>query len=602
VESVTPLPPDSVGTLGFPAWATVAVLGVMMVGLVRELARPDLLLLGALGALLALGVVSPEQAFAGLSNSAVLAVASLFVVAAGVQSTGALAFTDRLLFPRSPSLPGALLRIMATTAAMSAFLNNTPIVAMLIPRLRAWSERTGIPAAKLMMPLSFGAILGGMTTLIGTSTNLLVSGLMEASGYPPLGLFDFAWVGVPAGVVAIAWFVLVGHRLLPDGSQGAEALDEGLEETLFEVRVQPGSDLVGRTVEEAGLRALGEAYLVHVRTGDHLAPSSPDLVLQPRDVLAFLGRPRALDRLLERPGLDRAIPSVERPEFTTLPLYEAVVAPSSSLVGRSLREAGFRDRYHGVVLGIHRRDEVIEGPLGRVPIQAGDLLLVEAPSDFAERWNREREEFYLVAPRRPEKLRPQRGKAPVALLILAGVVGVAALGWASIVTTAFIGALLMILTRCLRENEARKAVDIPVLVVIAAALGIGRAIEVSGLAGVSARALVEVASAFGTVGVLVAIYVATSLLTEMVTNNAAAALMIGVALAAAGELGAPPEAFGLAVAIAASASFLTPIGYQTNLMVMAAGGYRFGDYFRAGIAVNLLVAVTALTVITWHWL
>jgi di/tricarboxylate transporter len=285
-----------------------------------------------------------------------------------------------------------------------------------------------------------------------------------------------------------------------------------------------------------------------------------------------------------------------------LPLYEAVVAPSSLLVGNTLRDVGFREHFQGVVLGIQRRDTYIEGPLGNIPIKSGDLLLIEAPTGFDHRWNGNRSDFYLVAPRRPAVVIPQKHKAPLALAILAGIVVLAGVGLAPIVATSFIGALAMLATRCLRGWEARQAIDLPILISIAAALGVGQAIESTGLANAIARTMIDYAIIFGPVGVLAAVYLATGLLTEFITNNAAAALMLSIGLAAARNLEAEPKAFALAVAIAASASFLTPIGYQTNLMVMAAGGYRFSDYLKAGFFVSLIVAATAITMIWLIWL
>lgn len=587
--------------LTWEAWATLAIISAMMTALVRGLGRTEVVLLGALGALLISGILNPEEAFAGFSNSAVLAVASLFVVAAGVQKTGALNFADRLLFPRSPNVALATGRLMLTTASMSAFLNNTPIVAMLMPRVQAWSDRTGVPTSKLMIPLSFGAIVGGMTTLIGTSTNLLVSGLMESSGFGALDLFDFAWVGVPAALGAILYFVLVGHRLLPDRRSEAGRHGYGVKDCLFEIRVAKGSPLVGKTVEEAGMRDLGRAYLIHLHRKGEVIQSSPEIALREGDGLTFLGDSAILDQLLERPGLERVWESVDGPDGT-LSIYEAVISPSSHLVGRSLRDVGFRERYRGVVLGIHRRDSAIEGPLGRIPLQAGDLLIIEAREGFDDRWSQNREDFYLVTSRELEETKSRPGRAVLSLLILVAVVLFAALEIAPIVTTAFIGALAMIVTGCLRGRDARAAVDIPVLLVIASALGLGRAIEISGLAEFAGHAITEQASAYGPVGALVAVYFATSLLTELITNNAAAALMLGIGLVASQDLGVPPESFGITVAVAASASFLTPIGYQTNLMVLAAGGYRFGDFMRTGLHVNLIVGVVAITMIWLVWL
>lgn len=588
--------------LTWEAWVTLGIIILMLVTLLRGAARPDVVLLGCLGLFLVTGILSPEEAFGGLSNSAVLAVGALFVVAAGIQNTGALNFADRLLFPRSKNLALATGRLMLTTASMSAFLNNTPVVAMLIPRVQAWCDKTGVPPSKLMIPLSFGAIVGGMTTLVGTSTNLLVSGLMESSGYQGLGMFDLAWVGVPAALCAIAYFATIGHRFLPDRAGAAIRFSNGARDFIFELRVAASSPLVGLTVEEAGLRALEDAYLVHLRRGDAIIPSSPGATFRAGDVLTFLGHTEMLDRLLERPGLEQAHESVEHPEHATLSLYEAVVSPSSQLVGRSLRDVGFREQYQGVVLGIRRRDAAIEGPLARVPLQSGDLLIIEAGSGFDKRWGRNRDDFYLVAPRQPEKTRAQPWKAPLALAILIAIVVLAALEVAPIVTTAFVGALLMILTGCLRGREARAAVDVSVLLVIAAALGLGRAIESTGLAAFVAHAITLHASPFGAVGVVAAVYLATSVLTEIITNNAAAALMLGVGLASAHDLGVPPEAFAVAVAIAASASFLTPLGYQTNLMVLAAGGYRFGDFVKTGLYANVIVATVAITMIWLVWL
>ncbi len=590
------------GELGWQAWVTVGVVLVTLVALVREITRPDLIFVGSLGLLLLTGVLSPEQAFAGFANPAVLTIAALFVVAAGVQQTEALGFLDGVLFPRSRRLSLVLPRLMAPTAGLSAFLNNTPIVAMLIPRVQQWADRTGIPASKVLIPLSYAAILGGTITLIGTSTNLVVSGLLQAEGYDGLGLFDLTWIGLPATALVVVYFALVGHRLLPDRGGAEQVFKDGLDRCLFEFRVTDRSSLIGCTVEEAGLRNLGDAFLVHVRRGDRIIPVTPDETFRRGDVLLFTGTAQALDRLLERPGLERLVPPVQEHEYKTLPLFEAVVASTSNLVGKSLKEVAFRDHYGGVVLGIYRKDARVEGPLGRTPIQPGDLLIVEAGNGFDRRWNARRDEFYLVAPRREEGRKPQRGKAPLALAVLFGMVGVAALGWLPLATAALAAALAMILLRCLHGADAREAVNLQVLVVIAAALGIGKAVEVSGLAAALAGGIAVLAGSLGPLAVLLVLYVATNVLTEMVTNNAAAALMVPVATYTAQHLGIDPKALALVVAIAASASFITPIGYQTNLMVMAAGRYRFNDYLKAGLPVSLIVMGIALSVIYVLWI
>lgn len=588
--------------LGWQAWITLAAIAAMVVALVREVARPDLIFLGTLGLLLLTGVLTPQEAFAGFSNPAVLTIAALFVVAAGLQRTEALAFVDRLLFPQRPSTAQAVFRIMVPVSALSAFLNNTPIVAMLMPRVQQWAARHNLAPSKLLIPLSYAAIVGGMITLIGTSTNLVISGLMIQAGLPGLRLFDLTWVGLPVAVAVILFFTLLGHRLLPDRRHEQGDFEEGLRECLFELRVTPAGTLEGKTVEEAGLRALGEAYLVHIRRSGRVIPAAPEQVLQGGDVLTFVGSARMIEQLLERDGLERALPSVEENAAQTLPLFEAVVAPSSTLVGKTLREVQFREQYGGVVLGIQRQGQRIVGSLGRIPIEAGDLLLIEARNGFDRRWNARRDEFYLVAPRSPERPRPRPRHAPVALAIFAGMVLLAALGWVPLVTAAFAAALGMVLTRCLSGREARQALDLQVLVVIAAALGIGQAVDRSGLAAALGHGLVAMTADLGPVAALAVLYLVTMALTELFTNNAAAALMLPVALAVAGELELEPRAFAITVAVAASASFLTPIGYQTNLMVMSAGGYRFRDYLKAGTPVAALVFAVGLTMIAWIWL
>jgi len=612
---------DALASLGLDAWVTIGVVIGVVGALVSDWGRPDFVMLSGLAVLLVAGVVSPEQAFAGFSNSAVLTVGALYIVAGGVQHTDALARLDRVLFSRGGGMGGLLARFMVPTSVLSGLLNNTPIVAMLTPRLQAWADEQDIPASKLMIPLSYAAITGGMTTLVGTSTNLIVAGLMEAEGYEPLHLFDVTWVGLPAALVVIMYFVLGGHRLLPDRGTSAPAVEEELEENMFEVKVtvQSSRQLSGQTVEEAGLRDLGDAYLTHVRRGSQVLQATPRLTLEKGDVLTFNGSLAARERLLRRPGLKRTLPNLDDREedpvrYETLPLYEAVIAESSNLVGTTLGEANFREEYQGVVLGIQRENEPVTGPVGSTELQAGDLLIVEAPTDFEQRWSSgSRDEFYLVSPRDgraridgdDEEANDSEGRtdrAPLALILTGSMVLAAAVGLVPIVTAAFVAGLIMILTGCITPAEAQRALNVQVLVVIAAALGLGKALETTGLAQLAAETVIGATEGYGAVAALAAIYLVTNLLTELITNNAAAVLMLPISMAAASSLGAPPIAFGLIVAVAASASFLTPIGYQTNLMVMGPGGYRFRDYARVGWPVTLLVMTISVAIISVLWL
>ncbi len=575
------------------AWYTLAALALMVAALVRGAARTDLVLLGTLALLLVAGVVGPEAAFAGFANPAVVAIASLFVVAAGVDRTGALGFVDGLLRPRSARPGPALLRLMAPTALLSGVLNNTPIVAMLIPRVQAWQSR-GPNASKMLIPLSTAAIVGGWLTLIGTSTNVVVHGLLQAEGLPGFGFFTLSWVGVPVVVLVTGYYAAVGHRLLPDRtSASTEGASRGYH---FELRVEDGASLVGRTVEDAGLRTLGDAFLARIQSGETVREAAPEAVLLPGDVLTFVGSSAAFDALLARPGLSRTAPDPDGPD---LPLFEVVIASGSRIEGKTLREIGFRERYGGVVVALRRRAEDVAGGLGRVPLRAGDLLLVEGRPALAGRLATLSDDFALVAP--VGHVRPVSRRAPVALALLVGAIGLAATGVLPLASATFAAALAMVGTGCLRGEALRRAVDVPVLLVIGAALGIGRAVEQTGLAALAATGIESVAP-LGPVATLLVVYVASNLLAELVTNKASAVLMLPVALAVAGDLGVDWTPFAVAVTIGSAASFLTPIGYQTNLMVMSAGGYRYTDFARAGAPVSLIVCATTVTVCALVWL
>ena len=582
--------------LGWQAWYTLGVLVLMVWGLVRGVARTDLVLLGALGLILVAGILDPQQAFAGFANPAVVAIAGLFVVAAGIDRTGALGFIDGVLRPRSDRPGPAALRLMLPTAVISGGLNNTPIVAMLIPRVQAWARQGGPQASKLLIPLSTAAIVGGWLSLIGTSTNVVVHGLLQAEGLPGFGFFTLTWVGVPAVVVVVAYYATVGHRLLPSQPEAAGPADRGYQ---FDLRVAEGSPYAGRTVEAAGFRTLGSAYLARIWGEGGVRAATPEAVLLAGDTLTFVGGARALDALLSRPGLERTVPMLPGADAPNLIMVEAVVAQGSPLEGRTLRDADFRGRYGGVVLALQRRGEDVEGGLGRVPLRAGDLLLVEGGPGLGSRLARTSDDFALVAP--VDAARTVTARAPVALAILVATIALAATGVLPLATAAFAGALGMIATGCLRGPALRRAIDVPVLLVIGAALGVGQAVEATGLASVAASAIERVAVA-GPVATLLVVYVVSNGLAELVTNKASAVLMLPVALSVAADLGVPWTPFAVAVTVGSAASFLTPVGYQTNLMVMSAGGYRYTDFARAGLPVSLLVMAVTVTVCSIVWL
>ena len=592
------------GNINYEAIITLIVIIAVVVALIRDFARPELVLVGAVGFLLFTGVLSPETAFQGFASPAVFTIGALYVVAAGVQRTEALRAIDTYLLPGKGRLQGGLIRLMGVTAFLSAFLNNTPIVAMLVPRIQEWSQKTKIPSSKLLIPLSYAAIIGGMATLIGTSTNIVVSELLVSEGYEGLSMFDLSWVGVPAAFVVLIYFVLIGYKLLPSHGNIGDSFEDGLKDCLFELKVGNESELAWKSVEESGLRSLGGAYLAHVQRGQHIIPATPTETLMPGDTLLFTGNASALSELLETPGLVRGTDPLDdvHDHHMTLPLFEAVVAKTSSMVGKTLKDIRFRERFQGIVLGIQRQDDKVRAGVGRIPLQAGDLLVIEAKNGFDKRWNQNRDDFYLVAPRSPQKKKPLTRRAPIALIILSLMVMAFATQIIPLVTAAMVAALAMILTRCVRGGEARMSINFSVLAVIGAALGLGKAVELSGLANVVAEGIVFVSAGMYPIVIIGIIYLVTNLLTEMMTNQAAAILMVPVGIAIGQDLGIDLEAIAVTISIAASASFMTPFGYQTNLMVMAAGGYRFTDYTRAGFPVSLIVMTVTTVMVYLIWM
>ncbi len=579
------------------SWITLVVVCAIALALLRDWVLPELSFLGGLCALLIAGVITPQEAFAGFSNAAVIAVGSLFIVAAGIEETGLFRIVDRRLFGKGNQLSRLLPRFMLPVAGLSAFMNNTPIVAMLVQPLQQWAARRGIAPSKVLIPLSYAAIAGGMITLVGTSTNVIVSGLVADQGYEPFGLLDFAWTGLPALLVVVAVLAFLGVRLLPTRGLPSEGARQALPTWNFEVRIGKRATVEGRTIEEADLPSGRSATLEHIRRGDYLLAPEPTVRLRRGDVLAFSGDVAVLEGLLDRPGFE---PSVQMQAGKSLPLYEAVVSATSFLIGRTLGEAHFKDRYGAVVLAVNRKAERIEGPLRRVPIRAGDLLLLGAPAGYTGRWNASSAEFYYVAPRGQPRKRFQPGRAYAALAILVAMVALVGFKVLPLSTAAFLAAVAMIASRGLTTAMARRALDLQVLILIAAALGLGTAVAKTGLADEVANVLVGL-SGLGVIPVLVALYVVTNLLTELIANTAAAVLMLPVALTTAIELGIEPKAFALTVAVAAAASFLTPVGYQTNLMVMAAGKYRVRDFIKVGLPISLLVMVATVMVIFFKW-
>jgi len=582
---------------------TLIVVVLMLIGLVLELHAPDVIVFSALGVLLLTDVISVDEALAGFSNSGMLTVAILFIVAYAAQSSGLLGFFAEKIMGRSGDGRKTMLKMMAPVSAMSAFLNNTPIVAMFTPTIRDWAIRNKLSPSKFLIPLSYASIFGGICTLIGTSTNLVVNGLMQQSFQQSLGMFELAWVGIPCAFAGMAYLLVFGRFLLPDNTDLSEEFAGSGREYLLEMKVPLKSPLIGKTVAEAGLRNLDQLFLAEIdRRGSMIAPAKPNDVLEPGDRLRFIGAAEGIMRVQAMPGMAT---SHGRDFCRNLQndgnakVIEAVVSRSSPMLGKTIKEGNFRARYDAVVLAVHRHGERLEVALGHLVLKPGDTLLLLAGDDFLKRWNHARD-FYMMS-KVTDMPTVNRKKSIISLAALCGMVALSAFGVVSILKASILAAMVLLITRCVTVVEARRSIEINVLVVIASALGISKALETTGAAGFLAHYLIKAVEGTGPIVLLAVIYLITSIATEVITNNAAAALVFPIAVATAIQAGLDPKPFAIAIAIAASASFATPIGYQTNLMVYGPGGYRFRDFLKIGVPLNLLFMFVTVLVVPMVW-
>ena len=579
------------------AWITLAVIVVMLAALAIDRFPPAAIVFGATFTLLLAGVLDSSEAFAGFSNSAPLTVAALYVLARGAQKTGMLAaMTSQLLGGGGGT--SAMARLLVPTAAASTVFPNTPLVAMLMPDVITWCRNRGISPSRFLLPISFAALLGGVVTLLGTSTNLVVSGLLDQDG-DAMGVFEMTPIGLPVALVGVAYLVLFGHRLVPDRLTPVETAELEIREFSMTMQVVAGGPLDGRTVAEAGLRDLSGVFLVQIDRhdgGDVVTPVAPDRRVDGGDVLTFVGNVDNIVDLQRLRGLrsteERHLLAVDSPQHT---FFEAVVGRSSPLVGQTIKQAEFRSRYQAAVVAIHRAGHRVEGKVGDIRLRHGDTLLLLAAPGFRRNWQN-RSDFLLVA-RVGGEPPSATAKAPIVAAATLAVILLAALDVVPLLEGAILGAGALVLTQTLSFAEARDAVDLDVVILVASAFGLGAAMESTGLAARVAEELTGAFDGFGTFGIVLGVVLATSVLTELVTNNAAAVVMFPIAVAAAGPAGVDPRSMAVAVAIAASASFLTPIGYQTNTMVYGPGGYRFTDYVRVGAPLTV-VAIVGTTVMT----
>jgi len=592
----------------------LAILVIAIVLFASEKLRVDVISMMVLLSLLLLGLVDTEEAFSGFSSPAVITVWAIYIVSAGLFRTGVADFIgQRILSVAGSREPRLIGTIMLTVGSMSAFMNNIGATAVLLPAVSSIARRTRLSISKLLIPLSFGSLLGGVTTLIGTPPNLLVSNALLAAGLTPFGLFDYTPMGLIIMLSGILYMVTIGRHLLPE-RQATVDLTESyrVRDYLTEVRVLPESPLVGKTAAESQfgrdydltivgrIRDRGRVAATEKQRSWSLAMRRDDRV-QKGDVLIVRGSLNTILKIKKGQGLE-IVPDVELgdAELTTddIVIAEVIIPTRSELAGKTLRELAFRDRYNVTVLGLWRHGEPLRSKLANQPLEFADVLLVQGRRD---RINLLRTDpnFLLLEPVALETRRTH--KAPVALVVFAIMLGSVILGWLHISAAAVLAAVLMVLTRCLTMEEAYESVEWKSVFLIAGMLPMGIAMEKTGTAQFLADQIIAAVGGLGPQMIMIGLFILTTIITEFMSNAAAAVLVAPIAISTAVSLGANPHAFVMGVGIAASNSFLFPIGHQANVLVFGPGGYKFFDFTKVGLPLTLLIWLLLILFLPIFW-
>lgn len=570
----------------------------LVVLLYKEIFNPSLVFFTATVALLIGGVITPAEVLKGLSNQQIIVIFLLVLVTAGIRSIYGNEIFSKLfkpgLKPRS-----FLLRMMVMVSSISAFLNNTPIVAFMIPYVKDWADRNQYSASKFLIPLSFATILGGMITVIGTSTNLVLNGLIQEYNLPLLGFTDFLYLGIIVTVVGWIYLYFIGYKLLPNNENKIDALRLNLKEYIVETEVFTGSKVIGKTVQEAGLRNLQDVFLVEIiREEKVISPVSPDMKLEEGDFLFFSGNTQAIYNLIKEDNGLRIHKQDSLEVDGHFNFVEAVIPASSDLIGMKIKESDFRKKYNASIIAIHRDGKRVSGKVGEMHLAGGDFLLLLA-GEGQSNGGSEKDLFFISVPKKlNSKRRPWLAWAGFGIFgfLLLGITNVLPLFTVSLVILT-----AMVVGGILNSSEIRKQLDLGLLMVLVCSLAIGIALEKSGTAAMLAGLMIATGKQFGTIGGITTLFLTTVFLTSLITNAAAVAIVFPIAMAMAVQMNLPYTPFFVAIAFAASGDFMTPIGYQTNLMVYGPGGYTFRDFAKVGIPLTLLYTVICISYISWYY-
>jgi di/tricarboxylate transporter len=581
----------------FEGYIVIAVLFFLMVSLYVNKIGPGYSFMIGIAILGIFRVLTPAQILAGFANEQVAIIIMLLLLGNIIKTSGVLDGFFERTFAKTKSYKMFMGKMLLMISSFSALMNNTPLVAILMPYTISWSKRNGISPSKLLIPLSYAAILGGCATMIGTASNLLVAGMVANQNVihdlEPLNIFDFSPVGIPMAVAGIIYLVFFGNKLLPDRSDVIKNLENQSREYIAEVRIANGGEFHGKTIEKAGLRNLKGLFLVEIVRGEHsIKPVSPNTRLMENDILLFAGETESITEMIAaRSGLQLAQIGMYAKKAQTS-MVEVVVSHNSTLISKTAKEINFRSRFDAAIIAIHRNGERVTGKIGEVQLVAGDVLLMLTGEDF-QTLVKDSQDFYLISRLHEFKRQPLYKQ----LILLGGLILAIAgsvLGIFKLFTALLILLLLIFSLRMVSPKDIAKSIDFNLLIILGLSLALGTAMVESGIATQFSHFSFKIFKPFGIIGILIGIFIITNLLTSLLANAAAVAIVFPIALTMAIDIGVDPKPFILIVAFAGAASFLTPIGYQTNLMVFGPGGYHFKDFIKIGLPLTILYMIVAV--------
>ncbi|AKG73602.1 SLC13 family permease [Salinicoccus halodurans] len=582
-----------------------AMIVIMLLLLLFEVMRADFTVFSFLVIFLLTGVISTEQALSGFSNVGMLTVLLLFIVAGAIQKHGIIENFVNKILRDSKSPRKSMFKLLAPVAFASGFLNNTPIVVTLTPIIKNWCQKNDISPSKFLIPLSYMTILGGTVTLIGTSTTLIVHGLLVQAGLDGFSFFQLSVVGVPITIFGLIYILTVGYALLPSTLGAKEQIREEVKEFLAEAVIEKDFDYIGSHIIDASGTSFKNVYIIEIIRGEErIFPVTPTTVIREGDQLLFSGTLNTIAEIQKQKGVNvntGTNDTLESLNYGDNYLVEAVISHQSSMVAHSLKSSMFRNKYNAGVIAVHRNNERIKSRVGDIIMKPGDTLLMLCGQRFLEEHLHSSDFYVVTSVTPPESLKQSRVKGWIAISLLLAMVSSVTFGLLTMFEAMLIAVIILLAFRLIDAKEAFSYIQVNVLLLIASAFGVGAALTQSGLAQLIAESMVDFGRPFGIIGIIIILYIVTNIFTELITNSAAAVLMFPIALEIAEQMNTDYVGFIVLIAVASSASFITPIGYQTNLIVYGPGGYKFTDYIKVGVPLSTITMITATFIIYTVW-